>query len=245
MVFDCDSTLTAIEGIEELGREHRDEIQRLTDDSMEGRVPLEEVYGERLALAQPHRSRVDTLIHRYIEALVPDARETVAALLAEGIEVRILSGGMLPAVRAVAAELGLAPEAVGAVDVYFDEDGRYSGFDETSPLSRGGGKLVVLEQWRREVPTPILLVGDGATDLEARDAADAFVAFAGVVERPNVMAAADVVVRANSLAPILPLALAGEPPRNAARAALYERGWSLLDDAARAALVPGTLDPER
>ena len=39
------------------------------------------------------------------------------------------------------------------------------------------------------------LVGDGATDLEARSALARFVCFAGVVERPAVVAAADAVVR--------------------------------------------------
>ena len=39
------------------------------------------------------------------------------------------------------------------------------------------------------------LVGDGATDLEARSVLARFVCFAGVVERPAVAAAADEVVR--------------------------------------------------
>jgi phosphoserine phosphatase len=245
VVFDCDSTLSAIEGVEELGRDHREEIQRLTDAAMEGLVPLEEVYGRRLALARPDRLRVDALTRRYIEALVPDARETVAALHAEGITVRVLSGGLLPAVRGLAVALGIAPAAVEAVDVHFDETGGYAGFDTASPLARAGGKAVVLAQWRTAVPAPILLVGDGATDLEARGAADAFVAFAGVVDRPAVTAAADVTVRANSLAPILPLALGGRRPRDATAHALFERGLSMLDTAARAALGSHANDSER
>src|SRR5690606_29550106 len=199
----------------------------------------------RLALAQPDRERVEALTRRYIEGLVPDARETVAALLAEGIAVRILSGGLLPAVRGLGAALGIPADAVGAVDVRFDAEGRYAGFDTGSPLARAGGKAVVLAEWRRAVRTPILLVGDGATDLEARDAADAFVAFAGIIERPAVTAAADVVVRARSLAPILPLALAGRPPRAAAARELFERGLSMLDAEARAAIDSNANDSER
>lgn len=245
MVFDCDSTLSAVEGIQELGRDHQHEIERLTDAAMEGIIPLEDVYGRRLELAHPNRARVESLTRRYIEALVPDARETVAALRAEGIAVRVLSGGLLPAVRGLAAELGIGADAVAAVDVYFDAAGDYGGFDTTSPLGRSGGKAVVLEQWRAAVAAPILLVGDGATDLEARAAADVFVAFAGVIERPAVTSAADVTVRANSLAPILPLALGGRPPRDAALRALFERGLSLLDDAARAAIGSNANDLER
>lgn len=244
-MFDCDSTLSAIEGIEELGRAHQREIERLTNAAMDGTVPLEEVYGRRLALARPDRAHVESLGRRYIEALVPDARETVAALRGEGVEVRVLSGGLLPAVRMLAAALGIAPEDVAAVDVHFDGAGAYAGFDTTSPLARAGGKTVVLARWRAHAALPILLVGDGATDLEARGAADAFVAFAGVVDRPAVTAAADAVVRANSLAPILPLALGGEAPRDGAARTLFERGLSMLDAAARSVLTVHANDSGR
>ena len=49
----------------------------------------------------------------------------------------------------------------------------------------------------------MLLVGDGVTDLEARPAVDRFVAYAGVVDRPAVTAAADAVIRTPSLRPVL------------------------------------------
>jgi phosphoserine phosphatase len=75
-----------------------------------------------------------------------------------------------------------------------------------------------------------MLVGDGITDLEARPPADLFVAYAGVVQRPAVVEAADVVLRARSLAPVLALAL-GKAPANAAWRGLYERGLSLLEQA--------------
>jgi phosphoserine phosphatase len=74
-----------------------------------------------------------------------------------------------------------------------------------------------------------MLVGDGKTDLEARPVVDLFVAYAGVIERAAVSAAADVVIRSPSLAPVLPLALGDEPPADAAARALYERGVALLE----------------
>src|SRR5690606_42126833 len=64
----------------------------------------------RLALVRPDRGAIAALGARYLETLVPDARETVAVLRAEGIDVRIISGGLLPAVRAVAEALGVRSE---------------------------------------------------------------------------------------------------------------------------------------
>jgi phosphoserine phosphatase len=228
VIFDCDSTLSAIEGIEELAHAHRTEIAQLTEEAMRGEILLEDVYARRLELVRPTRDQVAALGERYVRTLVTDARETVAALLAESIEVRILSGGIRQAVETLALALGLTERAVAAVEVHFDENGDYAGFDESSPLTRSGGKRTILERWLPELPRPIMLVGDGATDLEARPPADTFVAFAGVVERPVVIDAADVVVRSPSLAPIVVLALGGVAPRDARAREVFELGRTLM-----------------
>jgi phosphoserine phosphatase len=234
VVFDCDSTLSAIEGIDELAAAHREEVAELTDAAMRGAVPLEAVYGRRLELIRPGRGAVAALAAQYVDRLVPDAAGVVAALGSEGIDVRIMSGGLLPAVTAVAHALGLGADRVAAVDIHFDATGEYAGFDARSPLARAGGKQEVMQLWRREVGGRVMMVGDGATDHEAE--ADVFVAYAGVVARPAVMAAADVVIRSHSLAPVLPLALAGERPRSPAARDLFERGLDLLEPEYRAYL---------
>ena len=228
VIFDCDSTLSAIEGIEELAHAHREEIARLTEAAMRGEIPLEDVYGRRLELVRPTRDQVNALGERYVRTLVTDARETIAALVSEGIEVRVMSGGIRQAVVTLALALGLTERAVAAVDVHFDENGEYAGFDRASPLARSGGKRTILERWVPELARPIMLVGDGATDLEARPPADTFVAFAGVVERPNVIDAADQVVRTPSLAPVLVLALGGVAPRDPAARVVFDLGKSLM-----------------
>jgi phosphoserine phosphatase len=228
VVFDCDSTLSAVEGIEELARQNRAEVETLTEEAMRGRVPLEEVYGRRLELVRPPRGRVLALAQRYVEMLVPDARESVAALLSEGVHVRVISGGLKPAIVLMAKELGIGEDAVDAVDVYFSSDGSYDGFDTTSPLAASLGKRKVIESWGDRVPRPIMLVGDGATDQEAQPVVEAFVAFAGVAFRPAVVKATNLVIRERSLAPVVTLALGGQPPKSEAALAVFERGRSML-----------------
>jgi phosphoserine phosphatase len=214
VLFDCDSTLSAIEGIDELAVHCRDDVEQLTDAAMRGRIPLEEVYGRRLQLGR-----------EYVARLVPDAADAVAALHAAGVEVRIISGGLLPAVLAVARAVGVDAGRVAAVDIRFNADGSYAGFDTTSALTMSGGKLTTIERWA--VDRPAMMVGDGTTDLEAKPAVDFFLAFAGVVERPNVVNAADAVVRANSLAPVLPLVLNADELLHTSHHTLYERGVAL------------------
>lgn len=92
---------------------------------------------------------------------------------------------------------------MAAVDLRFNADGSYQGYDELSPLGRSGGKRTVVEGWLGTIPGPVMMVGDGMTDLEARPVVDRFVAYAGVVDRPAVTAAADAVIRTPSLLQLL------------------------------------------
>lgn len=225
VLFDCDSTLSAIEGIDELAVHCRDDVQALTDAAMRGRIPLEDVYGRRLNLVRPTREAVKALGEQYVARLVPDAIETVRALQVAGIDVRIISGGLLPAVLAVARAVDVPISHVMAVDVVFDADGSYANFDSSSPLAMSGGKRIAIERWH--VERPAMMVGDGTTDLEARSVVDLFVAFAGVIERPNVVQAADIVLRSNSLAPLLPIALHVDDLVRTPYYSLYERGAAL------------------
>lgn len=239
VVFDCDSTLVTIEGIDELAGDRIDEVRRMTDLAMDGAMALEEVYGERLALIDPTREAVDAVGRAYVNSLVEDAKETVEALLWLGKEVRIVSGGLLPPVLEVAGALGIAADKVAAVGISFDGEGRYLDFDRTSPLARSGGKPDVVAAW--SLPRPSVLIGDGSTDLEARAAVDRFVAYAGVVRRDAVCAAADLVLDGPSLAPVLALASSEEERerlRGSRWSGLLERGEKLLSSAGGANASP-------
>jgi phosphoserine phosphatase len=232
VVFDCDSTLVRIEGIDELAGDRIDEIRKMTELAMDGSLALEEVYGRRLALIDPTREAVDALGRAYAAALVADARETVRALLWLGKDVRVVSGGLRPPVEAVATELGIPPSRVAAVGIAFDGEGRYLDFERDSPLARSGGKPDVIARWK--LPRPSLLVGDGSTDLEASGAVDCFAAFMGVAWRDAVAADADVVLSAPTLAPVLALAASAADRERLLRsewAPLLERGGASLTSA--------------
>ena len=210
VVFDCDSTLSAIEGICELaGERHAAELEALTAAAMDGGVPLEEVYGRRLELVRPTREDVERVGRLYVETLLPGARVVVRALQELGKRVVVVSGGLLPPVRMLAEDLGI-PE-VHAVDIRFEESGAYAGFEESSPLARAGGKPELLRTLGDEpAARPISLVGDGATDLEAAPWVDRFIAFGGVERRERVFREARVHCDAPDLRALLPLLLAPE-----------------------------------
>lgn len=209
VVFDVDSTLTAIEGVDWLaarrGSAVASRVRALTRRAMAGEVPLERVYAERLEAVAPSRDDLAALGRAYVAALAPGAAAVVGDLDASGVRVELVSGGLRPAVLALAASLRIPEGRVHAVNVRFDERGAYAGFDAASPLTSAQGKAGVLRSLA--LPRPTLAVGDGSTDVAMRTAggADAFAAFVGFVRRDIAVAAADYVV--TSLADVRALVL--------------------------------------
>ncbi len=223
--FDCDSTLSTIEGIDELARNKGkyDEVKRLTDAAMEGEVHLQSVYDLRLTLLKPTRAEVRELERHYRETLVADAADVIQALLHVGKMVYIVSGGLLAAVRPFGMSLGLPPQNIRAVDLRFNDlsgswwdyqqdqwgprpDVEYLNPEQT-PLIQTEGKAAVVKELLGTQPGRAMLIGDGVSDLAARPAVDMVIGFGGVIARPRVAVEADIFITAPSLAAILPLAL--------------------------------------
>ena len=221
IVFYCDSTLSSIEGIEDLAGERAAEVHALTDQAMRGEVPLESVYGMRLDMIRPSAADVEALGRRYVATLLPNVTELTAALRTLEKRVCIVSGGLLAPVRAVAAALGVEEREVFAVDVRHDPTGAFLGFDESSPLARAGGKLAVVRTlgMGADARPPVVVVGDGATDLEALAHCARFVAFGGVERRAPVFEAADVGCDVADFAALLPLLCSEDEIERLARTA--------------------------
>jgi phosphoserine phosphatase len=196
VVWDVDSTLTRVEGVEWLAERRGDAIAAavaaMTTRAMDGTVALDAVYGERLALVRPTRADVAALADAYAASAVAGAREALAALRAAGLRLAIVSGGVRQAVLPFAEVLGFTDRDVYAVALQFAADGSYTGFDAASPLARRGGKPAVVSALG--LPRPILAIGDGSTDAELKPCVAAFAAFTGVARRESVVAVADYVI---------------------------------------------------
>jgi phosphoserine phosphatase len=191
---DCDSTLSAIEGIDELARargpEIFGEVAALTDAAMNGEVPLDEVFGRRMAIIRPTRTMADRVAIRYVERVLPGMNELVSGLQAKGWLTVILSGGFAPLIGPLAHALGI--EHVEAVPLYFDEHGDYAGYGEDFPTTRGEGKNEVIREWKQAMlPERVVMMGDGVSDLETKPEVDMFIGFGGVVARERVRRGAD------------------------------------------------------
>jgi phosphoserine phosphatase len=220
--FDCDSTLSTIEGIDELakmkGKETR--VSILTNRAMNGDLDLAEVYGKRLKAIRPTRGQLKAVEERYYETLVEDAREVVAALQLIGKRVFIISGGLEDAVRGFGRRLGVTSENIRAVGLEYNElSGEWWRNDNPGtqhqrtyleyvegPLTVSSGKPDIIRELAGDTPGRRFMIGDGSSDLATRPVVDLFVGYGGVVARDKVKTESDIFIQSASLAPVLPLA---------------------------------------
>ncbi|PNY03309.1 phosphoserine phosphatase chloroplastic-like, partial [Trifolium pratense] len=94
----------------------------------------------------------------------------------------------------VASILGIPQENIFANQLLFGSSGQFLGFDENEHTSRSGGKATAVQQIKKDHGYKALtMIGDGATDFEARrpGGADLFICYAGVQLREAVAAKAD------------------------------------------------------
>jgi phosphoserine phosphatase len=189
MFFDCDSTLSSIEGIDELARargpEVFAEVVALTNAAMNGEVPLNEVFPRRMEIIKPDKATCDAVADRYVETVTQGALELMVKLKEEGWTPVILSGGFAPLIWPLAKYLGI--EYVEAVPLYLDAEGNYAGYGNDYPTTRNLGKNEVIREWKAALlPERTAMMGDGISDLETRPDVDVFIGYGGVVARPLV-----------------------------------------------------------
>ena len=189
IVFDCDSTLSSIEGIDELARmagpDAFKKVEALTHAAMNGEVNIDEVFAKRLAIINPSTQDVDTVAQQYIDTVEPTAVDTLSYLKEHGWTAVILSGGFKVIIEPLAAYLGI--DTVEAVPLHFNSDGSYKSFDDTYPTTYNGGKPEIIEKLKAQFsPEKILMVGDGVSDLETQANVDHFIGYGGYTPRQKV-----------------------------------------------------------
>ena len=250
--FDCDSTLTTVEGIdilaETVGKKWRVEV--LTKAAMDGQLDLEDVYGKRLQAVSATRAQIRNIRRIYKQNIVEDAREVIAALQALEHNVYIISGGLAEPVAEFGIFLGVPRTQIRAVQVDYNQlegdwwqritedqeagSARYLTFIE-GDLTATNGKANVVKELLGEQSGRSLLIGDGNSDLRAGSAVDLFVGFGGVVSRPHVLEQAPAFIHTSSLAPLLVLAAGPAAYRlvkNTPHEAVFARGIDMIQSGA-------------
>jgi len=198
LFLDCDSTLSAIEGVDELaalrGPDAQTEVEALTNAAMNGEVPIDEIFARRLDLIRPTRAMCAQVGQMYIDRIATDCLEILTQLRSEGWHPVIISGGFTQVIAPLAKILEI--DEIHAVTLSFDDEDNYLGFDQEAPTARNGGKPEIAREILKKHPNAYsVMVGDGVSDMECQGVTSLTIGYGEFTARPAVIDSADVFVR--------------------------------------------------
>jgi phosphoserine phosphatase len=192
--FDVDSTVVDEEGIDVLAAHlgKGDEVAALTLQAMEGGLPFQDALQLRLDLLQPSRAAIQACLRDHPLKLSPGAGDFIAKLHAAKKHVHLVSGGFRIMIEPVAQLVHVPMTNIVANTILFDADGNYAGFDANEPTSRDMGKPAALRAIQEQRAYKcMVMIGDGATDAQAKPPASAFIGYGGIAVREKVQKVAD------------------------------------------------------
>jgi phosphoserine phosphatase len=192
--FDVDSTVIGEEGIDVLADYlgQGEAVAALTRAAMDGPLPFEVALQQRLDLLQPARDQILACMQARPFHLTAGIATLVETLHACQIPVFLVSGGFRIMIEPIADQLNIPRHHIIANTILFNDAGQYRGFDTTELTSRDMGKPAALQSlYDQHHYRTMVMVGDGATDLQAKPPATSFIGFGGVVRREKVANNAD------------------------------------------------------
>ena len=204
VIFDCDGTLSAIEGITELASLNgkAEVIRELTEKAM-GQTGLSlELYQQRLDIVQPTQKQCQQVATSYINNVTPNTKEVISQLQANDIAVYVMSAGVDACVIPFAEYLGVEKENVFSVPINFDNDGNFQGFDLNCPLTSNDGKLMLAKKLKQQHGS-IIAVGDGMNDISMKPELKMFIGFGGAFYRESIKKLSDAYISDNDMSEVI------------------------------------------
>ena len=201
LVFDFDSTLVSVESLDELfarsmalapDRDARvQEFQEITDLGMAGEISADESLTRRLSVLKASRTLVDRVGEEVSQHLTPSVERHIDFFANNRHRIYVISGGFEELIHPSLNRLGIPPHRLMAHRFQYGANGDVTGMDRGTAMARGGKPAAL--QALVPVGSPILMVGDGVTDLELRSLGlvDRFVAFTENRRRESVVEKAD------------------------------------------------------
>ena len=200
-IFDFDSTFIQVEALDILceviyenssaGIQVLNEIQRLTNLGMEGKLSLKESLTKRIALLQANRDHLGKLIEELRHKVSESVIRNRVFFKQNAENIYIISNGFKEIIIPIVQEYGIKPSHVLANTFRFNHDGKIIGFDEKDELCENKGKVLKIKSLNLE--GEVIMIGDGYTDYETLQggAATKFYAFTENVSRAVVIEKAD------------------------------------------------------
>jgi len=178
VVMDMDSTLLAIESIDEIADFHgvKAEVAAITQSTMRGEINFAESLTRRAALLENLPENALQSVYDERLRLSTGAEKMLQRMQSAGIKTMVLSGGFTFFTERIKKRLGLDYAFANTLDI---QNGRLTGH-VLGNIIGATGKGEILEQIRNELglsKEQVIAIGDGANDLKMLDAAGVGIAF--------------------------------------------------------------------
>ena len=166
IAMDMDSTLLAIESIDEIADMHniKPQVAAITQQTMKGEISFEESLIRRTALLRGlHQDALQSVYDERVK-LSPGAERMLQQAKISGLKTMVISGGFTFFTDRIKEKLGLDYAAANVLEI---ENNRLTGKVVGEIIGRQG-KAQVLKQVRDELglqPEQTIAIGDGANDL--------------------------------------------------------------------------------
>lgn len=204
LIFDFDSTITSVEALDILAsrclngwpdqQERIAAIHEITEAAMQGKIGFDEALQRRLNLLPVKRQDIGHLAEFLSEKISPSFLRHIDFFQKNQGRIYVVSGGFKEFIVPVVAQLKIPENCVYANTFLWSEDDQVIGFDDRNPLSQKQGKIRLLQTLN--LPKPLVVLGDGFTDAEIKEAgvADRFYLYAEHIHRVHLESIADAVI---------------------------------------------------
>lgn len=200
-VFDFDSTLTSVEGLDVLAEitlannprknEIIEEIINITNLGIDGEISFPESLERRIKQLNAKKSDLLLLVKELRKHVSSSIERNKEFFQNYGEHIYVISAGFKEFIIPIVAEYNIPAERVYANTFVFNENDEIIGFDRDNVLSKTNGKIQCLRDMNLE--GEVQMIGDGYSDYVTREAgvADTFFAYTENVTRQKTIKNAD------------------------------------------------------
>ncbi len=178
VAMDMDSTLLAIESIDEIADMHgmKPQVSEITQRTMRGEIVFAESLRQRTALLQGlHQDALQQVYDERVR-LSPGAEKMLERMKSVGIRTMVISGGFTFFTDRIKTKLNLDYAAANKLEI---ADGKLTG-KVLGEIIGASGKAEVLKSVREKLGLrrdQVIAIGDGANDLKMMEEAGVSIAY--------------------------------------------------------------------
>jgi phosphoserine phosphatase len=178
VAMDMDSTLLAIESIDEIADMHgmKPQVSEITQRSMRGEIVFAESLRQRTALLQGlHQDALQQVYDERVR-LSPGAEKMLQRMKSAGLRTMVISGGFTFFTDRIKTKLNLDYSAANNLEI---TDGKLTG-KVMGEIIGASGKAEVLKSVREKLGLrreQVIAIGDGANDLKMMEEAGVSIAY--------------------------------------------------------------------